>query len=70
MRKLQPVALRQDQVQVRALRQAEAHLVRAPVALVSRDLYLVTNLLGDLQLPLAPVGLAVPDKLNIGYILR
>jgi hypothetical protein len=44
--------------------------VRAPVALVSRDLYPVANLVGDLQLPLAPVGLAVADEPNIGYILR
>jgi hypothetical protein len=44
--------------------------VRAPVALVSRDLYHVANLVGDLQLPLAPVELAVADKPNIECILK
>ena len=54
----QHAALRLDRVQVRALRQVGAHLVQAPVALVSRDQYLVVVPL----LLLVQVGLAVADK--------
>ena len=58
MRKLQHAALHLDRVQVRALRQVGAHLVQAPVALVSRDQYLVVVPL----LLLVQMGLAVADK--------
>ena len=54
--------LRLDRVQVRALRQVGAHLVQAPVALVSRDQYLVERLVVVPLLLLVQVGLAVADK--------